>query len=115
MFQGFPSSGTSGDKSVWKTVKYEDIGVKIINDDMAHLNLLSLLPEFLHIPRVGWLGTMQAAMVGNHPGKSSIVFLLMIDLSASDDSCINSTLSYLSSQASKQGCTPVITFDQPLW
>ena len=41
------------DKSLWKTVKYEDLGVMIINDDMAHLSLLSPLPTYLHIPRVG--------------------------------------------------------------
>ena len=58
---------------------------------------------------------MQAAMIGSHSGKFSILFLPMIDLSASDDSCIESTLSYMSSQARKQGCTPVITFDHPLW
>ena len=58
---------------------------------------------------------MQAAMVGNHPGKSDVVFLPMIDLSASDDTCIYSTLHFIANQGKKYGFNPIVTFDQPLW
>ncbi len=39
----------------------------------------------------------------------------MIDLPASDPTCINSTLHFLCNEAEKYGVTPTITFDQPLW
>lgn len=58
---------------------------------------------------------MQAAMIKNHPGQSEIVFLPMIDLSASDESCIFSTLDFVASQGSRYNFIPVITFDQPFW
>ena len=53
IFKRIPIISHQSDQSVWKTEKYEDHGVKIINDDMAHLSLLSPLPKYLHIPRVG--------------------------------------------------------------
>ena len=49
---------------------------------------------------------------GNHPGKSSIHFLPMIDM---NPSCDFSTMMFVCSQANKHRFTPVITFDQPLW
>lgn len=54
-------------------------------------------------------------MVGANPGKAEIVFLPMIDLSASDDTCIYSTLNFISTQGDRYGFTPTVTFDQPLW
>lgn len=39
----------------------------------------------------------------------------MIDLAASDPTCISSTLHFLCKEAENHGVTPVITFDQPLW
>lgn len=39
----------------------------------------------------------------------------MIDLHASDPTCVNSTLHFLCQEAEKYGVTPIITFDQPLW
>lgn len=54
-------------------------------------------------------------MVAEHPGKANVVFLPMIDLSASDQTCIFSTLHFIATQGSRYGFTPVVTFDQPLW
>lgn len=48
-------------------------------------------------------------------GDSSIKILPMIDLHASDLTCIYSTLHFLCKEAEKYGVMPIITFDQPLW
>ena len=39
----------------------------------------------------------------------------MIDVDPTDMTCIYSTLSFISDQASRYEYTPIITFDQPLW
>jgi len=76
------------------------------------LDLLWLSAGLLKEKRPTWNNTMRAAMIGNHPGKGSIVFLPFIDLAASDESCIYSTMTFVAKQASKYGCSPVLTFDQ---
>jgi hypothetical protein len=58
---------------------------------------------------------MQFVFKGEHPGKSSLLFLPMIDLSPSDPTCIYSTLTYVSKHAEKHNSIPIITFDQPLY
>ena len=47
----------------------------------------------------------------DHSGKSSVLFLPMIDMNPGDKTCILSTLDYLCKLASKH----IITFDQPLF
>ena len=58
---------------------------------------------------------MQACHEGEHPGKSSITFLPMIDMDPNDMSCVYSTLVFVCDEASIRGVMPVVTFDQPLW
>ena len=41
--------------------------------------------------RPGWSGFMQAVSKGNYPGKSSIIFMPMIDLDPTNMTCIYST------------------------
>ena len=60
-----------------------------------------------------WSGFMQTVQRGDHPGKSSVIFLPMIDMNPSDLTCIYSTS--VSEQASKLKVSPVVTFDQPLY
>ena len=50
-----------------------------------------------------------------HPGKSSDIFLPMIDLRPSDPTCVRSTLEYVVNHAHRNKTTPIITFDQQLW
>ncbi|CAG2249414.1 unnamed protein product [Mytilus edulis] len=78
-------------------------------DALRHVTrqLKSPIPE--------WSGTMQMFQKGSSTGVSDVTFLPMIDLNPSDMSCIYSTLMFVSKQASRQGRTPVITFDQPLY
>lgn len=61
----------------------------------------------------GWMQIMHANIP--HPGKSSIMFLPLIDMTPSDPTCVRSTLEYLSDHARRNGQTPIITFDQQLW
>ncbi|CAG2227749.1 unnamed protein product [Mytilus edulis] len=78
-------------------------------DALRHVTrqLKSPIPE--------WSGTMQMFQKGSSTGVSDVTFLPMIDLNPSDMSCIYSTLMFVSKEASRQGRTPVITFDQPLY
>ncbi|EFX80230.1 hypothetical protein DAPPUDRAFT_318926 [Daphnia pulex] len=60
--------------------------------------------------------SMQNAMMArNHPWKAEIVFLPIIDMPASNDTTINSTLMFIATKAKKCGFTPIVTFDQQLW
>ena len=47
-----------------------------------------------------------------HPGKSSDIFLPMIDLTPSDPTCVRSTLEYIVNHASRYNTATVITFDR---
>ena len=67
-------------------------------------------------PAPGWQGMMHILNKQcEHPGKSSVVFLPMIDLYPGDKTCIVSTLEYICKLGYKQNITPVVTFDQPLF
>ena len=66
-------------------------------------------------PRPAWSGMMQLVHHGTHPGKSSVMFLPMLDINPSDTTCVYSTLKYIEHHSSHHNVTPIITFDQPLW
>ena len=52
----------------------------------------------------------------NSTPRSEVLFLPIIDLNPSDETCIYSTVIYVESQAKQLNIlTPCITFDQPLW
>ena len=69
----------------------------------------------LYLRRLAWSGVMQTVHQDVHPGKSSILFLPMIDVYPSSMTCIFSTLTYVCKQARKYNVTLVVTFDQPLF
>ena len=52
---------------------------------------------------------------GNHPGQSSIIFMPMIDMKATDDTCILSTMHFVATQTQKYNVYPIFTFAQPLY
>lgn len=98
------------------SIKYRNIEEFAAADEFENLDILWLSAYSLTNQRTGWQGTMHAALANNnHPGKSEVVFLPMIDLSSSDENCLYSTLLFIASQASYYGYTPILTFDQPLW
>ena len=69
-------------------------------------------------PRPNRSGFMQHIFCDsqNSVSKSEILYLPIIDLNPSDETCIFSTLLYIQRQARELNIpTPCITFDQPLW
>lgn len=96
-------------------LSFKELTVTKNTDLTADIDLLWDISLLLHPRRPAWSGMMQSVHRGVHPGKSSILFLPMIDLDPSNMSCIFSTLNYLCDQAGKYNVTPVITFDQPLF
>jgi hypothetical protein len=87
-------------------------------DRTTNLDLLWLASWSFKHERPGCQGSMDAALSSNsNPGKSEVVFLPMIDILASDLNCIYIQL-YISSllkHKTHRYCTPILTFDQPLW
>ena len=70
----------------------------------------------LRSPRPAWQGLMQNVYkCESHPGKSSVIFLPIIDLNPHDMVCMHSTLSFISNHAQQHQVTPIVTFDQPLY
>jgi len=67
-------------------------------------------------PRPNWSGFMQHVFSENKCSTTSdILFLPIIDLNPSDETCIYSTLVYIQSQAEQLSIpTACVTFDQPL-
>jgi len=84
-------------------------------DKTFRLDLLSVVVWPLKYPTPMWSGFMQMVHRGDYPGKSSVSFLPMIDLNASDMTCIYSTLHFVSNQAKRYDITAILTFDQPLY
>ncbi len=98
------------------TIKFRKLEPLFTEDRTKNLDLLWLASWSFNHERPGWQGCMDAALSRNsHPGKSEVVFLPMIDMSASDENCIYSTLHFIATQAQNHGYTPILTFDQPLW
>lgn len=103
------------DYKILSSIKYRQIEVIAAADEFANLDILWLSAYSLTNHRTGWQGTMHAALANNHhPGKSEVVFLPMIDLSSSDENCLNSTLLFIASQASYYEYTPILAFYKPL-
>ena len=103
-------------KPVLSKIVYEQLGV--FQRDISNDNLDIMWTIAFHSPQPQpmWSGYMQM-MHQNlpHPGKSSEIFLPMIDLTPSDPTCVRSTLEYVVDHATSYNTTPVITFDQQLW
>ena len=65
--------------------------------------------------RPGWSGFMQVVEKEEHKGKATVRFLPMLDMDLTDMSCIYSTLQFLTSECARHKCTPIVTFDSPLY
>lgn len=65
-------------------------------------------------PRPSWSGFMQHVFSNEEHAKSEVLFLPIVDLNPSNETCIYSTLLYIENQA-VQLAVPCLTFDQPLW
>ena len=103
-------------KSVQSEIRYRS--VELFQRDMFNDNLDIMLTVAFHPPQPTpmWSGYMQMLHHNlPHPGKSSDIFLPMIELTPSDPTCVRSTLEYIVNHASRYNTTPVITFDLQLW
>ena len=96
-------------------VVFEKLHNFTAEDPTANLDVLWKSSIMFGLPRPAWSDMMQLVHCGSHPGKSSVMFLPMIDISPSDTTCIYSTLKYVQEHAQCHDVTPIITFDQPLW
>ena len=97
-------------------IVYNDVLSITVQDPTANLDVLWKTSLLLSAERPAWSGLMQAVHEGNHTGKSSVLFLPMIDMTPSDVTCVMSTLNFVSRHAKSHDIlTPIITFDQPLW
>ena len=77
------------DKNLMKCLLYEHLDV---SDNNSNLDVLWKPSRALKIPTPMWSGFMQLACKGSHPGKSSVVFMPMIDLDPMTFRAFNSTL-----------------------
>lgn len=97
-------------------ITYNNLVVQQVHDPIGNIDILWKTSLLFGSTRPSWSGMMQCIhRSDNHPGKSSVVLLPMIDMSSSDVTCIFSTLKFISAHARRHGVTPIITFDQPLW
>eukprot|EP00795_Rhopilema_esculentum_P015939 gene15939-biopygen5325 len=96
-------------------IRYDQLLSNEIVDPTSKLDLLWQVSWLLNPRRPSWSGTMQWCHQGEYPGKSSVIFLPMIDLDPSNVTCIHSTLDFVSRHAKKYDVTSILTFDQPLW
>ena len=96
-------------------VTYRKLHDMKASDPTARLDILWKTSIMFGAPRPAWSGMMQFVHRGNHPGKSSVMFLPMIDMNPSDVTCVYSTLKYIQDHAQRHDVSPIITFDQPLW
>ena len=80
------------------------------------VDILWELSFCFHMDTPNWQEMMNIVpSVSDHPGKSSVTFLPMIDMYPSDPTCILSTLSFTCDLAAKHKIAPIVTFDQPLF
>ena len=88
------------------------------SQDIQNTKLDIMWQVSMHVsqPRPLWSGYMQSLHTGIfNPGKSTQLFLPMIDLTPSNTTCVRSTLEYLCNLAEQQSVDPIITFDQQLY
>lgn len=97
------------------SIKYEHLCTFKAQNKTANLDILWKSSILFGSPRPGWSGMKQFVHDGSHSGKSSVMFLPMIDKDPTDVSCIYSTLMFISEHAHRYNVSPIITFDQPLW
>ena len=93
-----------------ESLKYGQIPSFIVQDETSNADLLWKTSWLLRPQRPSWNGFMQMIQHGPHPGKSSVHFMPMIDLKSNDETCLYSTMCFVSDQAKRYNNTPVLTF-----
>ena len=98
----------------FQSMNYEQLTV-MDTDHLTRVDLLWNISLSIKSRRPAWSGMMQMIHNGDHPGKSSVLFLPMLDINPGDTTCVFSTMMYVCRHAQRYGVTPILTFDQPLW
>ena len=98
------------DLNIQSPLKYKKLPPVQTTTYSEDISLLSIATWLVN--RLGWSALCQMVYKEPFPGKSSVVFLPMIDLDPSD---IYSTLNFVSKEARRHNSDPVLTFDQPLY
>ncbi|WAR13477.1 hypothetical protein MAR_027657 [Mya arenaria] len=100
----------------FSTLTFQSLNeVNDVIDQTQNLEQLVDISRPLKTQCPSWSGFMQTTQTGRHPGKSTVLFLPMIDLNSSDLSCIYSSLDFVATQAKTLSVSPIVTFDQPLY
>ena len=81
------------------TMLFEKLPMIGCNDPTSNLDLIWKCSIIFGKERPNWAGTMQMVHKGVHPGKSSVMFLPIIDINPSVLTCVYSTLHYISKHA----------------
>ncbi|CAG2195214.1 unnamed protein product [Mytilus edulis] len=97
----------------FQKLKYEVFEKREKENKSWKLDLLSKICWPLKFS-ASWSAIMHKTS-GSYPGQSNITFLPMIDINPSDESCIYTTLHFVCKEAKQNKCTPILTFDQPLY
>ena len=103
-------------RAVKENIIYTKLGEFSRDTKNANLDIMWSASSHFPKPTPMWTGSMQ--MLHScipHPGKSSEIFLPIIDRTPSDTTCVRSTLEYVSGHARRHDKIPVLTFDQQLW
>ena len=103
-------------KAVLTNIRYTNVCTFSQDIQNAKLDIMWQVSMHVSQPRPLWSGYMQSLHTGIfNPGKSTQLFLPMIDLTPSNPTCVRSTLEYLCNLAEQQSVDPIITFDQQLY
>ena len=62
-----------------------------------------------------WNGFMQMIYQGDHPEQSAVIFIPMIYMKSSNESCILSTIYFVSNKTKQYNVDTILTFNQPLY
>ncbi len=97
------------------SLKYESLQQLIADDSTESFDILWKC-EWMSKPLWSlWNGSMQIVQKGENTGKSSVIFMPMIDMKSSDESCILATMYFVLEQSKRYNSSPIMTFDQPLY
>ena len=80
-------------------LKYKSLRHFSAGDTTGSLDILWKSAWMLKPQRPLWNGFMQMVHKCEHPGQSSVIFMPMIDMESSDESCILSTMHFVTEQA----------------
>ena len=98
-------------------IRYDKRIIKEVSDPCMNIGLLWKMSMLFNCDqRTNWSGLMQSTVTReDHPGKSSIFFLPMLDMDPTSNTCIYSTLKFMAEHAQRHSVIyPNVTFDQPL-